>query len=130
VSKRFRKNTTYRPFPEIAATRPFESATAPFGPSARLASTVSCAAATAAAGTAAATSSTTTHTKRPTTDARSHTPRRSDTPQTDWAVRQRSAYAMVDFPRFRGHLMAVPTGRPERMSVDANYASVFAGVPA
>jgi hypothetical protein len=35
----------------------------------------------------------------------------------------------VEFPRFRGHLMAVPTGRPERMSVDAKDAAVFEGVP-
>jgi hypothetical protein len=35
----------------------------------------------------------------------------------------------LEFPRFRGHLMAVPTGRPERMSVDAKDAAVFEGVP-
>src|SRR4051812_36473587 len=34
----------------------------------------------------------------------------------------------VEFPRFRGHLMAVLTGRPERMSVDAKDAAVFEGV--
>jgi hypothetical protein len=35
----------------------------------------------------------------------------------------------VDFPRFRGHLTAGPSGRPERMSVDAKDAAVFEGVP-
>lgn len=35
----------------------------------------------------------------------------------------------VVFPRFRGHLMAGPTGRPGRMSGDAQAAAVLAGVP-
>ena len=35
----------------------------------------------------------------------------------------------LEFPRFCGHLMAVPTGRPERMSVDAIDPAVSVGVP-
>jgi hypothetical protein len=42
-----------------------------------------------------------------------------------WARRPMS----LELPRFRGHLMAVPTGRPERMSVDAKDTAVFEGVP-
>src|SRR5687767_11521125 len=36
--------------------------------------------------------------------------------------------ASLDFPRFRGHLTAGPSGRPARMSVDAKDAAVFVGV--
>jgi hypothetical protein len=36
---------------------------------------------------------------------------------------------LVEFPRFRGHLTAEPSGRPGRMSVDAYTAAVFVGVP-
>src|SRR4051812_43474416 len=35
----------------------------------------------------------------------------------------------LEFPRFRGHLTAGPSGRPGRMSVDAKDAAVFVGVP-
>jgi hypothetical protein len=35
----------------------------------------------------------------------------------------------LEFPRFRGHLTAEPSGRPGRMSVDAEDSAVFVGVP-
>jgi hypothetical protein len=35
----------------------------------------------------------------------------------------------LEFPRFRGHLTAGLSGRPERMFVDAKDAAVFEGVP-
>lgn len=41
----------------------------------------------------------------------------------------RAAGHRLDFPRFRGHLMAGPSGRPVRMSVDAKDTVVFVGVP-
>ena len=35
----------------------------------------------------------------------------------------------LEFPRFRGHLTAGPSGPPVRMSVDAKDTAVLAGVP-
>jgi hypothetical protein len=36
---------------------------------------------------------------------------------------------LLEFPRFRGHLMAGPFGLAERMSVDAQDPAVHPGVP-
>ena len=49
--------------------------------------------------------------------------------QADNETDEAKAQADLEFPRFRGHLMAVPTGAAERMSVDAIDPAVFVGVP-
>jgi hypothetical protein len=46
-----------------------------------------------------------------------------------WAFDHPQFVDLVEFPRFRGHLMAVPTGAAERMSGRAQDAAVSGGVP-
>ncbi len=46
-----------------------------------------------------------------------------------WRSRPLAAIYPMEFPRFRGHLTAGPSGLAGRMPVDAEDPAVFVGVP-